>query len=1098
MRKLLAISIFVAFSALSQGLPVATTILPPSDDGTIRWFGWSLATGDFNGDGYGDVAIGAPRSDRPASHPESFLGYAGRVDIYFGPIPEGFYDGTTLRPGLTLYGADSSGQLGISVANAGDFNGDGYDDLLIGANAVRGIGEAYIFLGGPAIDDIPDYTFSGIASADNFGYSCTGIGDQNADGFDDVLVGALYNDAIGPRTGQCYIYFGGDPADTSADLVITGIDSLDDFGVTMDGPFDFNGDGQPDFVIGAVQAGGYWFKPGEGYVFLGGALLDDNPDWTITGGHPMEFFGSGAAALGDVDRDGFDDALFAGYNHHIPPDSGLGHAILIFGGSGDTISIIGDRPNQFLGGEIASAGDLDGDNRAEFAIAQAIDGNGDDYGFVKIYGVATLPDSSRILQVDTVIYNPAARSDTWFAYRMRALLDVNGDSHPDFAISDPRIDNDPGLFATQGRVYIYHGWRVLFPIFAELINPLESGRTACPRQGAEIRLRQEFGLVNLSVTLSVQSDSGITIFTLDSPELIMPDDSTLIFTPSRDWNHGEEVLITLISASMPSGEELAEPVGDSWTAHLKPPDVEPLIIDASIDDPYPVFYWRATTGVFGEDIAGREDIYAYSGAETVAVTHIFDVEKGTLPREIIIAVPLSDLDLRAVYGDSVRVCLAGVHDNPELPCGPNYSAPVCQTKFFFRDWTADLTFESPGLDPTILTIGARVGMSDAYDPGGDIIMPPIPAGKVRARLSLSGEGIPAYNSLMRDYRHPDDDSIRWTVITEGSGSATVRWSEDRLPSGKIIIGGKADMRATEEYELSLGDTLVIEFTTGAKSVFAVDFSAISPRWHMVSSPLFLDRTEMSRAEAFIDAIFAPIDKWIYTYDSEAGVYSVPDKWPSGKGLWFYLAPHGISGSWRLPLVQAGWPIDTLQTPIYRGWNQIGAPIYDVPTGDIGSNPSGAIISGTLFGFAETEDYYSASFLIPGEGYWILALTSADLRAPWSSDGLYKAISADAILESFGGGPPQPPSISIITEKPERVALRISPNPFNAVCRISLPDGFAGDILIYDISGRAVRKFISPSSEIIWHGDDDSGRDLPSGVYLVKTGNNEPFKAVLLR
>ncbi|MGC9314272.1 MAG: hypothetical protein ACP5G4_01450 [bacterium] len=1098
MKKIILSIILISAVALSQGLPVATTIAPPSDDGAIRWFGWSIATGDFNGDGYGDVAIGAPRSDRPPTHPDSALGYAGRVDIYFGPIPEGFHDGFSLPPDLTLYGADSSGQLGISVANAGDFNGDGYDDLLVGANAVRGIGEAYIYFGGPAMADSPDYTFTGIAPADNFGYSCTGIGDQNGDGYDDVLVGALYNDAIGPRTGQCYIFFGGDPADTSADFVITGLDSLDDFGVVMDGPFDFNGDGQPDFVIGAVQAGGYWFKPGEGYVFYGGSLLDENPDWTITGTHPMEFFGGGASALGDVDRDGYDDALFAGYNHHNPPDSGLGRAVLLFGGTGDTLTLIGDMPGQFLGSEIASAGDLDGDNRAEFAISQAIDGNGDDFGFVKIYGVATLPDSSREIQVDTVIYNPAARSDTWFGYRMASLLDIDGDSYPDFAVTDPRMPNDPGLYETQGRVYIYNGWRVLFPIFAEVINPLGGGRTACPRHGTEIRLRQEFGLVDLSVILSVESDSGTHLYTLDSTSLEMINDTTLLFTPTRDWNHGEEVVITLTSADMPSGEELDTPVSDSWKADLQAPIVEPLILDFRDDDPYPVFYWIVTADDYDEELEFLDDAFVFYDGDSIHPSNIFDVEiEGATARKIV-AVPLSELGLRVAYADSVTMCISGIHDDPDMPCGPNIADVICQTRYFIRAWTADLSFESSGLEPTVLTIGALPGMTDAYDPGGDIILPPIPAGRLCVRLSLASESIPAYNSLLRDLRGANDDTIQWLVITEGSGSAAIRWNPDLLPSGKFIIDGRTDMRSVSEYGFSLGDTIEIEFTIGPKTLYSVDLHADVPRWQMVSSPLYLDNPSMSLQESFIDALFEGAEKWIYTFDSETGIYENPDKWPTGKGLWFYIAPDDVSGGWNVPLVLAGWPIDTLKTPIHRGWNQIGAPISEVPDGEIGAEPSGALIPGTLFGFGETGDYYFADALTTGEGFWILSTADGDLFAPRRSSTARKSLSAIDLTAKFGAYPPMPPGVTVVSEKPQNHTLGIFPNPFNAACRISLPEDFAGDILIFDISGRKVRSFIDAGSEIIWQGEDNSGEELPNGVYLIKAGNEAVFKAVLLR
>ncbi len=1098
MKKLsCAILFLLAVTLISQGLPVATSISPVTDDGTIRWFGWDIAGGDFNGDGIGDIAIGAPRSDRPVTHPDSAMDVTGRVDIYFGPIPPGDHDGTSLPPDLTIYGADSAGQLGISVSNVGDFNDDGIDDLLVGANAVRSVGEAYIFLGGFSMDAEPDYTFSGIALADNFGYSSTGIGDQNGDGYDDIMVSSLYNDAIGPRTGQAYIFFGGDPADTTADFIITGLDSLDDFGVDVEGPLDFNGDDQPDFVVGAVQAGGYWYKPGEGYVFYGGTLLDDTPDWTVTGGHPMEFFASSVAALGDVDRDGFDDALYGGYNHHIPPDSGLGHAILLLGGSGDTISLVGDIPGQYLGGEVGPAGDIDGDNRAEFAIAQAIDGNGEEFGFVKIYGITTMPDSTRIVQVDTVCYNPGARGDTWFAYRMETIGDVNADTFPDFAITDPRLPNDPGLYETEGKVYIYHGWRVLFPIYAEVVIPDSFDyHTACIRQGAAFRLRQEFGLEGLSVTVLVESDSADQIYSLDSIQLEMIDDSTLVFIPNRDWNHMESVVVTLTAANLPTGEELYEPVSVSWEIDLQPPDVRAIYLDPPEDDPYPVFYWYAGGHYYSPEVVDTEDIFIYCEGDTAKPGGIFAIDDGFM-HDWIISAPLSDLGLRADYGDSIIVCIAGIHDDPNMPCGPNYADPVCQTRYFIRHWTADLTFTSPGLDPTTLTIGALPGMTDAYDPGGDVIMPPIPAGKVNARLSLGSEGIPAaYNSLLRDYRDANDDTIRWTVVTEGSGIARLSWDLDRLPTGMFTIGNR-DMRSSDGYAFDLGDTLTLSFTTGPKTVEQLMLVSVSPQWHMVSSPLYLDQVDMNHYGTLMDSIYPDLDRWVYTYNSETGVYDVPDKWPTCKGLWFFLGRDAGSG-WSLPLVLAGWSMDTLRTPVFRGWNQIGAPLAEVPSSMVGTEPPGAIIPGTLFGYGITGDYYMADELSPCEGYWILCDTTAELIAPWGMRSLMKSNSSKKILDEFGDYPPSPPDPYAAPTKPVGHMCSVWPNPFNATCKISLPGNSPREVVIIDISGHIVRRFDRVEGEIIWDGTDNLGNELSSGIYLIEISDSRAIKTILLR
>ena len=622
MKRIFPLIIFLLVSAArAQGLPVITAISPELTSGNCLWFGWDIAGGDFNGDGIGDIAVASPRSDMSHPDPDSARLVCGRIDIYFGPLPPGDHDGISLPPDITIFGEHPGDQFGISIANAGDFDGDGCDDLLVGANVLDSKGGAYVFPGGSPFDTSPCVTFLGEALVDNFGYSVTGIGDQNGDGFDDVLVGSLYNDALGPRTGRCYIYFGGDPADSVADFVITGLDSLDDFGVCVDGPFDFNGDGGPDFVVGAVQAGGYWFKPGAAYVFFGGAALDSFPDRTMSGVHPMEFFGGSVAALGDLDCDGFDEAISGGYNHHEPPDSGLGRAVVVFGNSSDSLIIIGDMPGQFLGGEVASAGDIDGDFRAEFAVSQNIDPTGAEIGFVRIFGIDRETDT---LAVEAECYNPGGSTDTWFAYRMAPLRDVSGDGRPDFAISDPKMTVDPWLFEGEGRVYIYEGWQEFFPIEAEVIDPCLSGYfSACLRQGITFRLRRETGLAGIEVIVRVESSYGTLEYTLDSTQLAMPDDSTLIFTPERDWVDEDIVEMTLTSARVPPGDSLLIPAFDYWYMDFTPPQIRALTGSGITDDPYPTFRWLIEGySIYHSD---TNDIVVICGGDTIHPEGIYEV-----------------------------------------------------------------------------------------------------------------------------------------------------------------------------------------------------------------------------------------------------------------------------------------------------------------------------------------------------------------------------------------------------------------------------------------------------------------------------------------
>ena len=127
---------------------------------------------------------------------------------------------------FTPTGAAAYDYFGYSVAGAGDVNGDGYGDVIVGAyhNDAGGTdaGRAYVHFGGPGADAVADLTLTGAAAYDQFGYSVAGAGDINGDGYDDVIVGALFNDGGAANAGRAYVYYGGPGADATADLTLTG------------------------------------------------------------------------------------------------------------------------------------------------------------------------------------------------------------------------------------------------------------------------------------------------------------------------------------------------------------------------------------------------------------------------------------------------------------------------------------------------------------------------------------------------------------------------------------------------------------------------------------------------------------------------------------------------------------------------------------------------------------------------------------------------------------------------------------------------------------------------------------------------------------
>jgi hypothetical protein len=221
-------------------------------------FGVSVSdAGDVNGDGYGDVIVGASE----ASSQPFIENHAGQACVYYGgPGMEAVPD--SARPKLSLQGTAGS-HFGNSVSSAGDVNGDGYADVIVGA---LGSGQAYVFYGGPGADAVADLTLLG-AAGDYFGQSVSSAGDVNGDGFADVIVGAYVNDAAGTDAGQAYVYYLGPVADAVADLTLTGAAAGDYFGITVASAGDVNGDGLADVIVGAYGNDEAADRAGRAYVF---------------------------------------------------------------------------------------------------------------------------------------------------------------------------------------------------------------------------------------------------------------------------------------------------------------------------------------------------------------------------------------------------------------------------------------------------------------------------------------------------------------------------------------------------------------------------------------------------------------------------------------------------------------------------------------------------------------------------------------------------------------------------------------------------------------------------------------------------------------
>jgi len=331
-------------------------------------FGWGVgAIPDVDGDGRGDVIIGAPL-ENPAGGPPD----AGQVYLFSGAT------GALLKT-LVSPGAEQGGLFGFSVAGIRDLDGDGAGDLIIGAWSEQGngnlssAGRAYVFSGatGALLFTLasPNQTLFGY-----FGMSVASIPDCNGDGKDDIAVGAVGDTPQGASsTGRAYIFSGADGG-----LLLTFAspagEALGNFGVSVSGVPDVDGDGRGDLVVGASQEtskSGYFYA-GHAYIFSGssGQLLH-----TLVSPNEQDFgtFGGAVAGTADIDGDGRGDVLIgaSGENPGTSP-VGSGRAHVFSGATGALLRTL-VSPNEESGGNFGSslAGltDASGDGRGDVVVS---------------------------------------------------------------------------------------------------------------------------------------------------------------------------------------------------------------------------------------------------------------------------------------------------------------------------------------------------------------------------------------------------------------------------------------------------------------------------------------------------------------------------------------------------------------------------------------------------------------------------------------------------------------------------------------------------------------------------------------------------------
>jgi Raf kinase inhibitor-like YbhB/YbcL family protein len=421
------------------------------------YYGNSVSSaGDVNGDGYSDVVLGAVYYNNGNTD-------EGRAYLYHGSA-----SGLSTTAAWTGESNQASAYYGNSVSSAGDVNGDGYSDVIVGAvdysNGESNEGRAYLYLGSTSgLSTTASWTGESNQASAAYGFSVSSAGDVNGDGYSDVVVGAGLYDNGQTNEGRAYLYLGSASGlSTTASWMGESNQASDlfgNYGRSVSTAGDVNGDGYSDVVVGALRYDNGQTNEGRAYLYLGSTSgLSTTASWTGESNQASAQYGLSVSSAGDVNGDGYSDVLVGAYLYD-NGETDEGRAYLYHGsasGLSTTAAWTGEsnQASAYYGYSVSSAGDVNGDGYSDVVLGAAYYNNGNtDEGRAYLY----LGSASGLLP------NASWASDSNQEYAeygssVSTAGDVNGDGYSDVLVGAPSYDNGE---TDEGRSFIYLGFALL-------------------------------------------------------------------------------------------------------------------------------------------------------------------------------------------------------------------------------------------------------------------------------------------------------------------------------------------------------------------------------------------------------------------------------------------------------------------------------------------------------------------------------------------------------------------------------------------------------------------------------------------------------------